>query len=312
MKAEIARPAAPPQPFALPTGVPAADFVMPGRLGNLRNWRAKVQVNNQGADLKRGVFDEVGYVMIDAAADELIPISRADEHHKGFDMLDRMRRKWRIEPERFHPVFGLSDYYLYDEAQIPEALAALGKFRAWGGPNLAVRGAYGDMRKVLMSFDGFLAAKGDVTVAPGKLAEIGAGLVTRLDALQRALRAAMDRPDALAVSRVWRAAQRLHAHFEASRALGRVYRGNPEEDPFLTGWEAFVGARDWRGLDRAAFSHFGFKQRVHDGVRLALADPRFVFADDVVAVFGDLGLANDMLGRMGEPGAPLPEIKAAR
>lgn len=312
MKAEIVRPAAPPQPFALPKGVPAADFVMPGSLGNLRNWRAKVQLNNQGTDLKRGAFDEVGYVMIDAAADELIPISRADEHHKGFDMLDLKRRKWRIDPERFHPVFGMSDYYLYNAAQIPEALAALGKFRAWGGPNLTVRGAYGDMRKVLTSFDGFLAAKGDVTVEPGKLAEVGAGFVARLDGLRKALCEAMERPDALAASRVRREARRLHATFEASRALGRVYQGKEEDDPFLTGWEALVEARDWRGLDRAVFSHYGFKQRMHDGVRVTIANPRHVFGDDVLAVFGDLDLANDMLGRMGEPDAPIPDAPSPR
>lgn len=93
--------------FILDPALDPRDYEITNSLRDVRNWRVKTFLNNNGADTKIGSMDPVGYVMISLTSNRIIPISTNDEHRQGYDLLYYLRdkKKKKINIEDYRPVF---------------------------------------------------------------------------------------------------------------------------------------------------------------------------------------------------------------
>ena len=83
------------------------NYKIKGNLGNVEKWKAKIMVGNSGGGV--GKWENVGYVMISIKDKTIIPISRNDEHHTGYDFLQDMDIP---NVHSYYPVFAIGNNYV--------------------------------------------------------------------------------------------------------------------------------------------------------------------------------------------------------
>lgn len=311
-----------PPKLKLAPGLPPEAYEMPGDLRNIVDWRARVW---EGSGASRGSLSyvppgqmaPVGYVMINPKDGTVVPIARPDEHHRGYDVLHDLARraKFSFSPRDYTPVFAWpgATFYLYSPKEIPAALEVLAWFRDHGGPNVPVhaRPQPGLVHQIILA-DDFLKARGQVVLQDDRLLPQGERVMRALDRL------------ATLFGRPGSRGSRWQAQvFKAARTLVAVIKDNPDFYACANGAlfrDDDVEERDWRAamdrqievwevagndaaLEAAVFGFgedwCGFKTSVHREIRRALDGN--VWARELGALFGNLGLANDRLGRMGGP-----------
>jgi hypothetical protein len=123
----------------LPLEIDPSLFKIEGDFSNADNWKAKILTgNNLGSKsaLKKGDFDNVGYVMISLKDNTFIPIARSDEHNTGYDALWGY---YKLSTKNYSPVFSIGNNYFFP-SQFKQMQIVLKKFINFGGnPNLKIR-----------------------------------------------------------------------------------------------------------------------------------------------------------------------------
>lgn len=121
--------------FRLPNGVPTKWFELTESMKDVENWKAKTILGNSlGEDNNpKGYLDKIGYVMISLVDNTIIPISRGDEHQRGFEVLDYFyASKYKINPDDYFPVWCFGNNYPYDKEQVSKLKIALSKAEYYG------------------------------------------------------------------------------------------------------------------------------------------------------------------------------------
>lgn len=289
-----------PATFKLHPALKEGDYAITNSLAEAHHWRARCLFANSGGDI--GAMEEVGYVMISLTDDTIIPIARGDEHHKGYDALCDIAEasKTHLDPDKFVPVWCHGNNYVNELSEVPDLLTAIGKYLAYGGRDDVLVGAY-MMRDQLVTLSSFVAEKGMIQVAPGRLAPLGKKVFDALKAAADATTEALhDAPRQ----------KRAKAFAAARAALDLIERHSQhiegaEDDAIKAGRAILKDASKNLDVDAVQSVLFGFdgiKRAIHMGVRQAIKDrskKREAWqVRDATATWGDLDLANDMLGNL--------------
>lgn len=87
-----------------------------GDINNVANWEAKILTGNSLSSGKRkGQWEEVGYIWFSLVDNTIVPLSRSDEHHQGYDALC----DFGINASDYYPIFLGGDHYNSDNNQYP-------------------------------------------------------------------------------------------------------------------------------------------------------------------------------------------------
>lgn len=289
--------------FRLHPALNPTNYVMTDSIADYDMWRAMTYVcNNAGSDetLGKGDLYEVGYIMISLVDDTIIPISRLDEHHMGRDVLYSLARKYKFSDGDYLPIWPGGNNYIYNKSEIEPLRTALSKFLSYGGGDGMVCGT-SDMRGVMMTASQFVESGGDVEIKPGEIAPVGKMILAQYTQLANALAAARGdaRPStAGAAFKTATNVARMHVRF--------LY--DIEMSGSMADTQALVGQvrdlqkeNDLQGLSALFFGHIGVKNRMHGALKQAYEKHKrgeWVFGyDKTEAIWGDIPLAIDMLGR---------------
>jgi hypothetical protein len=112
--------------FVLDPALDQNDYEITNTLRDVKKWRVKTYLNNNGGDTGVGSMDPVGYVMISLSSNKIIPISTNDEHRQGYDLLYYLRdkKKKKIKIEDYRPVFFTGYVQIYNESEIKDKLSS--------------------------------------------------------------------------------------------------------------------------------------------------------------------------------------------
>lgn len=291
------------QGFRLHPALDPANYQITDSLRDAENWQAMTYDGNSGGT-EKGQIGPVGYIMISTVDNTLIPISRGDEHHQGYDTLYDLVRKKKmdINPRNYVAVFWAGRNYIYSTSEIKPWLTALSKWLKWGGKDGYLIGA-NDLRKTMMTYSDFVAAKGNITIKPGELASFGKQVIGVFKMLADALEAARasDKPSAQAAA--FNAALKTIKFFSDNSY--EAWKNGVETDDLkalVQKVRDLKKADDLQGLTELFFGFNGLKNTIHNALRetqrnMEPGGKRGWNDDDRVAMWGDINLAVDMLGR---------------
>ncbi len=305
--------------FRLHPALDPEKYQITDNLRDVGKWRACTLVANNGGTV--GEMQEVGYIMISATDDTIIPISRDDEHNMGRDLLHDLvageygdylgvvssqygdyyaRKKGAkrqpaldINPDNFAPVWPYGNNYVYAKSDVTYMLPFYEKFLSYGGADGIIKGA-NDLNKVLMRMSDLIALKGDVTVQPGKLGPVGQVIYNGLVAISEAILAAGKEPDRIQAKPAFVATARLlkivDPHMWSDLGLPlEVMKGLPAR------LRELQKNNDVAGLADLVFGFQGIKIAIH--AKLKKHDP-ILDARTMAGVWGDVEMAIDMLARL--------------
>lgn len=287
-------------PFVLDPALNPQDYIMTDSLRDLAKWRARVHSGNSRGDKSPdvGEMDEVGYIMISLSSNRIIPMARADEHHQGFDTLRELRG---VNPRDYQAVWRYGNNYIYYADEVAGWLNVLTKFLAYGGPDGVLKGS-NDLRGKAMTSRQFIAARGDFTIAPGSLAPMGQGIVAAYQKLAAALAKARANEAARSVTNACFVA--AHDVVKTISDIGYDafwIAGSKDLKDLIAEIKTLKAEGDTRGLEMLFFGFNSLKNTMHNKLRKIVADTKEkkwnLDSDDATAVFGDLDLAVDLLGR---------------
>ena len=278
--------------FRLAPFLDPANYQITDNLGAVRRWKAKILAANNGGTI--GAWDDVGYVMISKLDNTIIPIARNDEHRQGYDLLWDMQDKGiKVTPQNYIPVFW-SGNYIYSKDEIANWLNVAGKYLAYGGPDNILKGVNSGVDGILMSLSQFVENKGAVKIEKGVLAPLGKqylDLHTKLsEVFVQALSTQKNGPAFAAATKMIEYYAGMHYKFAES----------PDELKALK--KAVAEARRNADLNELQNLFFGFnspKNKLHIEMKKALKEGKknWDYAD-MIAFWGDLPLAIDMLARL--------------
>lgn len=315
---------APPAPaptrhgFRLHPALDASKYEMPGSLANVRRWKAFCYLGNNCEEKDAQQMQEVGYVMISLVDDTVIPIARGDEHHRGYDLLHdfatgeystyaipspRHGRRARpapgagldIRPRDYVPVWSHGTNYVYGPRDIADMTEALRRWLSYGGRDGIVIGS-NDLRGKALSSSGMVASGGDFTVAPGTLAPIGAEIYARFEKLSATVVTLGREPTGPAMSDAFGQTADLISMIEP---FGYQIGVNMEfRDGALARLKEARRSRDSQQLWELVFGFSGIKNVMHAYLRQETEKDSAWSRDHLSSIWGDRGLAIDMLGRL--------------
>lgn len=286
--------------FQLHPALDPSNYVITDSLSDVDSWKAMTYSANSGG--KKGVMADVGYIMIGLSTNAIIPMSRNDEHHQGWDTIWDLIEKKRmdIDTDDFVSIWPHGTNYIYSPSETPKMLKALTKLLAYGGKDGILRGT-NDMRNIAVTYSDFVKLKGKVVIKPGTLAPLGARIVEAYRALadkialarntdQRSVRAAAF-VEALAVIRM---------HMSLMLTL---YVGTSDRLKEMTKQVGEMKKNDdVQGLEELFFGFNSLKNEMHNALRefkrkTDKGERDYFNEDKMNSVWGDIGLAIDMLGR---------------
>ena len=110
------------------------NYEIDGDISNIKNWKGKIILaNNAGEGQKKGQMDDVGYVAVNLKNNDIIPITRADEHRTGWELMDHFQKKGLIDNIKdWSIVFSWGNTYLYKNEEDDEKIQALKKLMEYG------------------------------------------------------------------------------------------------------------------------------------------------------------------------------------
>jgi hypothetical protein len=285
--------------FVLPKAFPARNYHITASLKDIGIWEAKIlAANSPRVDQHIGDWDKVGYVMINLKSNELIPIARADEHNTGFDLLYKVSRGNRLfNVDDYKPIY-FGPNYLYKESDIPPMTIAVSKWLSYGGPDLTIKGVYG--LNLFGSFTDLVRHKMQLIATSDKLAPVGERLINAFSALQkvndrRVLLARSNRDTSAIDQTFFRAAHALVKMI--APIMQAMWIDQPDPMTLVDTVQTFIDTQDIAGLETFLFSHRGVKNAIHMTIRKTKAGD-YIRSDTVQAIFGNLDLADQMLGKL--------------
>lgn len=269
-------------------------------LRDVEKWQAVILDASSSIDKDVGDWDSVGYVFISLKDDTLIPIARGDEHHKGTGVIHDLG----INEYDYYPIFYGGDYI--DEHTVEKLLIAAKKWRKWGGANLILEQGY-SIKTNALTMDQFIKAGGVVNITEGKIAPLGQEIIDHLKTTAKAFQEIWkdDIPDQRKTNIALRETRNLlklllrrqivmsldldHKALQQLQADLRLYKDNPVGlEHHIFGYGAF-------SVDNKVKS-IAVKNMIHMRIRKVMADPKILWGDRTINVFGDLKLAEAMMG----------------
>lgn len=291
--------------FALHPSLDPNKYQISDSLRSVQSWKAYTYVNNN-ADVGKGNFDKVGYVMISKTNNTIIPISRSDEHNQGFDLLWDMiegntaeKIKHDIDINDYVAVWPHGNNYIHTQKDIPDWLTVLKKFISYGGnPDGIVHGPR-DSRGHILRIADFISHDGDFTIQQGKLAPLGQVLYDNFKNLAEMIRS-VDGGDRIKTTQAFVAAVKFAKMLpDISSKLGVPYNdllALPKKIKELQ------KENNIQGLDELFFGFDSLKNKIHINMKKTFAEQQAGQSPwmwgDITAVWGDVELAIDLLGRI--------------
>lgn len=298
------------QGFILDPALDPSNYQISNSLRDVEKWKAKCYVGNNG-DEHLGEMMEVGYIMISKTDNRIIPIARDDEHNMGRDLLYDLQdghyglkgkaRKVNIDPDNYVPVWPMGNNYIYEERDIPVFLNVVKKYLSYGGRDGMLKGS-NSLSGVQLMLSDFVAQEGNVKIAPDSLAPVGKRIVEAFTNLSRTIVGLGQNPDRI---------QSRKAFVEAATVVKFILG---------MGWELGIDsafskelpirmrelqkANDFQGLQEAIFGFHGLKNIMHMKLKKLAAEAAtgermaVYYLRDAKAIWGDVDLAIDMLGRI--------------
>jgi hypothetical protein len=282
-------------------------------------WKAKTLVANNGGD--KGKFETVGYIAINLKNNQIIPISRNDEHQAGYEILrDYYRNKGIIESVNDWMTVSTSNY-LYHKEDVKRWLIAAKKWIEYGGDSGTplVSSGYDGQKKFTTTFEDYIAHEGDPPTSHAKtgiLKPKGKEFVSIIERLARSIAAYhKGRPDIKAFDYAldlvdWD--KRLGLGSPMFELIHPLKSDNWDafkkyEEGFKTKVMAAMAKEDYATLEKLAFGFDGWKNLAHTGLKhwqKIQAKGKIGWQDEdsiqkVESVFGDLETAIKELDRVG-------------
>lgn len=294
-------------PFRLHPALDPNNYVMTNSLRDHSKWQARAYVGNNSNTGETGQMTEVGYIMISLVDDTIIPISRDDEHHMGRDLLYDLSdgtyptyksksKKLDINPTQYIPIWKYGSNYIYDQSEVKNMLIGLTKFLAYGGPDGVLVGT-NDYRGQMMHSSDFIAAGGFTTITQGKLAPVGQRVYDRFDELAKLISAASDNDDRIKLRPIFVKTAELCKYLSGDITFIKlgIFDMVKEAGPKL---KEIQKENDLQALRELVFGFDGIKNTMHKHIKKVAADKDSWSRNDLIAIWGDLDLAIDMLARM--------------
>lgn len=284
--------------FILNPACKPEDYQITDSFRDIKNWKSKSYYTayytpEAGGEIKKGSWINVGYVMISKIDNTIVPISRSDEHHHGYDMMhDRYGKK--INVGQYFPIFVPGNNYVYGPKDIEVYKIILPKFLAYGGnPNSMLIGS-NDMRGVKLSVGDFVDGHPFVKNDGKGIGRIGMRIYEMFVALSKNLADARnnsENPRFLNVAK--KASEKLIKNLEAMMDTGL---GIPWQN-YEVWLKAIREADSEQALSEIIFGFHGVKNTIHNQLREVVDKADHWNRDNVEATWGNLEMAVDMLGK---------------
>lgn len=274
--------------FSIPPKI-AKNFKIVGDMGNVENWKAKIILANSASDKqKKGMWDDVGYIMISLSSNLIIPIARADEHQTGWDLLSHYIDNNMVPDEQYISVWAVGGNYIYPRDS-QKQLQALIKFRQYGGKNNVVEGSY-DNRAYRSTIDDFIQDKGSTLVNKAQLSPLGKFIIAQLETIING----WNTKD----NRVFSTSYNFLKWIEInSVAMSKAFDFSSDEIEKLKGW--LLKAEADQNFDIIADIFFrlnGIKNKMHNKIR-QIHNSEWE-REELTYIWGNLEVANQEFNRL--------------
>lgn len=269
-------------------------YEISGDFGKVREWKAVVYLANSKGDKDPdvGEMGDIGYTMIDLDSGVIIPIARSDEHHQGYDLISHLRKNKMIPKGNYYPIY-FGNNYVYSEypEEVSRALRAFKIWRENGGENTSVSNGGNRRFDYTIKMDDFIKSNGKIEIVNGEIFPIGQRIVRYLDKCATLMKSHHEgktiKPDMVA----------NYAEMIVNE-LKDTFSFYSETQALQSAITQFRSDANLKKLEEALFSHNGFKNTLHMGIRAGIQDPRDFKARDVTKLFGDLEFANREFNRL--------------
>jgi hypothetical protein len=298
--------------FIIDPLLPQDDYFITDSIGDIKNWKARNHEDHMGQNAavdgeRLGEMGPVGYVAISLTDNQIIPISRNDEHHTGYDLLWDLEKRYKIDVNKYYTIWWDTNY-ISDKREISKLIMALKKYISYGGNGKSDIKGFNEYRHVRMSWQEFIAREGKVEKKPGvsEFAPYGKQFIDLFQNLADAIRAADGKDDKKLIN---------IAFLAAAKTLKFIVMQNKYELSYLTTLkheeiDAVLGRygknlqtlrRDGnlQQMEEMFFDFGGLKNIFHNKISEILNNPSngYIFGKDHLEMFwGDLELARGRLG----------------
>lgn len=308
--------------FKIPERLDSSNYKISSSLKDVEKWKAKTIVANNGGT--KGKFQSVGYVAINVKTNEIIPISRDDEHQTGYDLLHHFQSKGYIDRvSDWQTVFWGNNYTYYPSKEKKTWVDVINKWFKYGGADTQlISSGYGSEPQFNVSFSQFLKYKGTPPESMLGTREIPAPAKALISVLERL--ANMFKQQHLRMRenpRVFKEAYKLSRILNKGPIRMVIFNltyplhgdkdwssvENMEED-FDKAVKQADASQDYTKLENAIFSFNAPKNLIHSGLKYYLENYKKFMADehpyskrDLVAiegVFGDLEYAVEQFNKL--------------
>jgi hypothetical protein len=312
------------QSFVIPESI-ASNFKIVGGLDNYKNWKVKVLMANSAKEgVKKGQWENPGYVMISLDSNNIIPIARSDEHQTGYDLLeDYYYKKKLIKRENYISIYGIGNTYLYGDGlgvsdNSKDDMLKIEGFKRWlsyGGLNNPVQNPYstpryiGDMEDVINN-------NGKFEIIKGKIHNNGSKIIDALEYISREYLKFVNldqdgkEPREEDVDKLIEYTIDFLSKFKDFNSpigelvfydvYGMLDRNDP--DKYIRSLTTALQRHNWKTVGDIILSSNGVKNKLHNAIR-SFKDKEYKKlngnGEKYVAIFGDLEKAFLEFNRLG-------------
>lgn len=265
-------------------------------LSDVLNWKVKVVIGNSRneKDPDVGDYDSVGYVHVGINLGTIVPIARADEHHRGYDLVQHLIEKGLIPSDTYYPFFCINNDYVDRNDQI--ALQAMKIWRKLGGPNITIRNWRNDGTPFQLTMDEFIEKEGNIEINKGELFPFGQKLIDQLKEVSSLCIESRTNP--LKEKQLY--AKSVKTYLFYVKNIDMCSESAVQEMlSKIENCKIKGGDQGIKDLEQLFFGFDSFKNNLHNQIRKALDPKSYSFEKrDMIQIFGDLELANHLLSSL--------------
>lgn len=275
-----------------------------GNLSNVKKWKSKIILNNNDHGKKIGDFDSVGYILIAINSNNIIPVTRSDEHQIGLELLDELEHKRLIDSEPYISVFSIGNNYIYGQnstniKDIEKNIIAYRKFRSYGGNNLPVNVRSGKY-DVTIDMDTYIELEGNIDNYIGKfklenkIAPAGKEIINGFENVAKLYKKYIELQGKKEQFDVIKKFRKAIEDLNTIILLTRIDYNSKLKDAFYNTYkqiEKKLNLTDFNAIGEILFSHNGLKNTIHMALKNNDKDLENIFGSTKKAVeeFNRLG-----------------------
>lgn len=274
--------------------------------GNMRDaaskWRAWTYSGFTATDpsksIHMGDMADVGYIMISLTRNTIVPISRGDEHHRGYDLLYDLK----VNSKDYFPIFCYGNNYVMSENELRALKIVIPKYLSYGGRDGPLTGTSSYSKKLVMMSD-FANSGGSLDLQnTGELAPVGKKFYNALSELATTFRQLRDESSTSSITKAFSAAKKFTKNFRFLISYFAIENYDVMYRPEILE-QARAAKNPIQALEEIFFDHGGLKRQIHDAlreymIRQAKGEVNVWKDDYIVALWGDVPLAIELLGRI--------------